>query len=215
MKRFVVSAVALGAVVGFIACLAAYSGEPAKPSDEFRQQFIKDFKHIGLDSTPGDAVLLRILVSASKAKRGVEVGSARGFGAMNMGLAFERNGGQLTTIDIDPKMVEACRQNLRTMGLEKTVTVVEGDALKVLGTLEGEFDFVFIDARKEDYLKYFKALEKKLKVGAVVAADNAIKSARAMQDFLDFMQTSPDWDTVIVRASMEKGDGMAVCHKIR
>ena len=128
---------------------------------------------------------------------------------------FERSGGHLDSVDIDPEMVKAARENLAKLGLEKTVTVIEGDALKVLPDLKGEVDFVFIDALKEDYLKYFKALEPKLKPGAVVAADNAIQSARAMKDFLDYMKSSPDWDMVVIRASMDKNDGMAVCYKIR
>jgi len=187
----------------------------ATKTDAFRNQFLKDFKHIPLDSTAGDAMLLRILVEASGAKRGVEVGSARGFGAMNMGMAFERTGGHLTTLEISPEMATACRANLKTLGLEKVVTCVEGDALKTLPKLEGEIDFVFIDAVKSDYFKYFKAIEKKLTVGAIVVADNSIRSARAMQDFLDFMDKSPDWDAVTIRASMEKRDGMTVCYKIR
>ena len=112
-------------------------------------------------------------------------------------------------------MVKAARENVAKLGLEKTVTVIEGDALKVLPDLKGEYDFVFLDALKEDYFKYFKALEPKMKPGAVVVADNAIQSARAMRDFLDFMAKSPDWDMVVVRASMAKNDGMAVCYKIR
>ena len=88
-------------------------------------------------------------------------------------------------------------------------------ALKTLPTLEGEFDFVYIDAVKSDYFKYFKLIEPKLQVGAVVVADNVILSAEAMQDFLDYMQTSPNYDTVIIRASMEKGDGMSISYKIR
>ena len=54
------------------------------------------------------------------------------------------------------------------------MTVINGDALKTLPALEGEFDFVFIDANKPDYLKYLKAIEPKLKKGAVVVADNVI-----------------------------------------
>jgi len=186
-----------------------------KVSDEFRQQFIRDFKRIGLNTTPGDAKMLRILVASARCRRGVEVGSATGFGAINMGLAFERNGGQLYTLDIDPKMIATTRENVARMGLEKTVTAIEGDALKTLGDLTGEFDFVFLDALKPDYLKYLKLIEPKLKPGAVVVADNVIKSERQMKDFLDYVQTSPDYDTTIIRASMEKDDGMSVSYKLR
>jgi predicted O-methyltransferase YrrM len=205
----------LGAVLGTLIGAAVYSGEQGAVTDEFRKQFIKDFKRTGLNTTPEDALTLRILIEASKAKRGVEVGSATGFGAINMGIGFERNGGRLDTIDIDPKMVTACRENVRKMGLEKVVTVIEGDALKVLPTIEGDVDFVFIDALKQDYGKYFKLISPRLKPGAVVVADNAIQSASAMKDFLDFMRTSPEWEMVIVQASKEKNDGMAVCYKVR
>jgi predicted O-methyltransferase YrrM len=192
-------------------------GRPDKPKmkDAERDEFLQNFKRIGLNTTPGDAMMLRILIQSHNAQRGVEVGSATGFGAMHMGIGFARTGGHLETIDIDPDMVRTCRSNLKKLGLEKTVTAIEGDALKVLPKLQGEYDFIFIDAVKRDYLKYFKAIEPKLKPGAVIVADNVIRSRRAMQDFLDFMATSPDYDMVIIRASDEKQDGMAICYKIR
>lgn len=184
-------------------------------TDEQREEFIKNFRRIGLNTTPDDAMILRILVQASGAKRGVEVGSAIGYGAINMGIAFERNGGHLYTIDVDPQMVKICRENVKKVGLEKTVTVIEGDALKVLPTLEGEFDFVFIDALKRDYLKYFQAISPKLKKGAIVVADNVIISANEMRDFLNFMEQNKNFEKVIIRASMEKNDGMGIYLKIK
>jgi len=95
------------------------------------------------------------------------------------------------------------------------VSVVEGDALKVLPTLEGEYDFIFIDAVKSDYLKYFQAIEPKLKPGAVIVADNVIKSANAMRDFLDLMANDPNYHMTIIRASELKSDGMAVIYKVK
>jgi caffeoyl-CoA O-methyltransferase len=215
MKRKHLVAAALSTVVLALAGLAVYAEGQNKMSPEFRKQFIDNFHRTSLNTTPGDALMLRILVEASGAKRGVEVGTASGFGAINMGIAFERTGGHLWTHDIDPKAVQETRENLEKVGLENVVTVVEGDALQTLPNLEGPIDFVFIDALKRDYFKYFKILEPKLKPGAVVVADNVIQSARAMKDFLDYIQTSPDYDTVIIRASMEKNDGMSVSYKIR
>jgi predicted O-methyltransferase YrrM len=192
-----------------------YSGQRRKVSDDFRKEFIENFKRTALNTTPGDAMMLRILVASSGARRGVEVGSATGYGAINMGIAFERNGGHLYTLEIDPDTVKVCRENIKKMGLENAVTCIEGDALKTLPKLEGEFDFVFIDAVKSDYMKYFKIIEPHLRPGAVVVGDNVIRSARAMKDFLDYMQESSDYDTVIIRASMEKKDGMSISYKIR
>ena len=215
MKRFrLLISVLCVALVGFNVVLV-YSGERNKISDEFRKRFIKNFQRNWLNTTEGDAMMLRILVESAGAKRGVEIGSANGFGAINMGIAFERTGGHLYTLEIDPQSVKECRENLKKVGLEKTVTCIEGDALKTLPTLEGEFDFVFIDAVKQDYLKYLKLLEPKLKPGAVIVGDNVIRSARAMEDFLRFIQESPKYDTVIIRASMEKNDGMSVSYKIK
>ena len=192
-----------------------HSEEPNRSSEEFRKAFIAGFDRTSLNTTPGDAMMLRILIESARARRGIEVGTASGFGAVNMGISFERTGGHLYSLEIDSRRVAETRDNLKKVGLEKTVTVVEGDALKTLPALEGEFDFIFIDANKRDYLAYLKAIEPRLKPGAVVVGDNVIKSARAMADFLDYVQTSPAYDTVIIRASEEKGDGMSVSYKIR
>jgi len=216
MKRFALAILGLAATVWLAAAVvAAGGGERARMTTAEREQFIKDFNRTGMDTTPGDAMLLRILVEASGAKRGVEVGSYKGFGAINMGIAFERTGGHLDTIEINPQTAEECRANLRKVGLQDTVTCITGDALKVLPGLEGKYDFMFIDAKKSDYMRYFKAMEPKLTAGAVIVADNSIRSARAMRDFLDYLEQSPDYDCLTLRASMEKKDGMTVAYKIR
>ena len=195
-------------------CGCAFAQQPNN-SEGFRKDFLDKFQRTGLNTTPPDAMMLRILVESSRCKRGVEVGAASGFGAMNMGIAFERTGGHLYSLEIDPRRVQDTRQNLQKVGLDKIVTVVEGDALKTLGALTGEFDFVFLDALKPDYLKYLKLIEPKLKRGAVVVADNVVVYERQMADFLAYVRTNPDYDTVTIRASEEKGDGMTISYKIR
>ena len=215
MKRYRLLILVLCAALVGSKVLLVYSGQQNKTSDEFRRQFIKNFQRTSLNTTVGDAMMLRILIESMKAKRGIEVGAATGFGAINMGVGFERTGGHLYTLEIDPRMVKETRENLKKVGLEKTVTCIEGDALKTLPTLKGKYDFVFIDALKRDYFKYFKLIEPKLKPGAVIVGDNTIRSAGAMKDFLNYIQESPDYDTVIIRASMEKNDGMSISYKIR
>jgi caffeoyl-CoA O-methyltransferase len=180
-----------------------------------RRAFVEQFPLIGLNSAPGDAAMLRILVQATGAKRGLEVGTATGYGAILMGLGFERTGGHLITVDIDPKMVATTRANLKKVGLENVVTVIEGNALEVLPQLEGEFDFVYLDAVKSDYLKYFRAIEPKLVPGAVIVADNAIRSARAMADFIEVVNESPDYLSTTIRADDSKRDGMMVIYKLK
>jgi caffeoyl-CoA O-methyltransferase len=215
MNRKHLAAVALCTIVLAFAGLIVYAGEANKVSPESRKQFLDGFKRTSLNTTPEDAMMLRILVESSGAKRGVEIGTASGFGAINMGIAFERTGGHLWTHDINPAAIKETQENLKKVGLESVVTCVEGDALKTLGNVQGPIDFVFIDALKPDYFKYFNILEPKLKVGAVVVADNVIVSAKAMKDYLDFVQTSPSYDTVIIRCSLEKKDGMSISYKIK
>ncbi len=215
MKRRQIVTLTVALAGAFFCVTKMNSDDMATGSDEHRKQFLEGFQRTGLNTTPGDAMMLRILVESRSAKRGIEVGVASGFGAINMGIGFERTGGHLYSIEIDPRSARQAKENVRKVGLEKTVTVVEGDALKVLPDLEGEFDFVFLDAVKSDYLKYLKLIEPKLAKGAVVVADNVIKSERAMSDFLGYVQTNPNYETVIIRASMEKGDGMSISYKER
>jgi predicted O-methyltransferase YrrM len=186
---------------------------PSAKLEQLRNDFIRTFRRIPKNTTPGDAALLRILVESSHAKRGLEIGTATGYGAILMGLGFERNGGELLCVDVDTKMVAVARDNIQRVRLQKTVTIIEGDALAVIPKLPGKFDFVFIDAVKEDYLDYLRAVEPKLKSTAVIVADNVIQFARQMRDFLKVLQRDPRYHAVIVRASEEKGDGMAVAYK--
>ncbi len=183
--------------------------------DAARKAFVESFDRIGLNSAPGDAAMLRILVESSGAKRGIEVGTATGYGAILMGIGFERTGGELITVDIDPKMVQTARDNLKQVGLDDVVTVVEGDALEVLPKLEGQFDFVYIDAVKSDYLKYFQALEPKLIPGAVIVADNVIRSGRHMPDFFEAINKSPKYISNTIRSDETKRDGMMVIYKLK
>jgi predicted O-methyltransferase YrrM len=186
---------------------------PTAKLEHFRRRFIEIFKRITMNTTPGDATFLRILVESSKAKRGLEIGTATGYGAILMGLGFERNGGRLISIDPDPKMVKTARNNIQKVELQETVSIIEGEALAVIPTLKGKFDFVFIDAIKEDYLNYLRVLEPKLKPGSIIVADNVIMHAKRMGDFLDVVRNQPNYRTVVIRASEEKGDGMTVSYK--
>jgi predicted O-methyltransferase YrrM len=187
---------------------------PNSDLQRFRNDFVRNFQRIGLNTTPGDAGLLRILVESSGAKQGLEIGVATGYGAIVMGLGFERNGGRLTSVDSDGAMVKTARANLRKMRLQE-VAVVKGAALEVIPKLDGPLDFVFIDAAKTEYQDYLRAVEPKLKAGAVIVADNVIKFAEEMRDFLDAVQNDPNYQMVVIRASEEKGDGMAVIYRTR
>jgi predicted O-methyltransferase YrrM len=200
---------------------AALAGERAAlgqgasaATPESRKAFLEKFPWTEMCTTAEDAMMLRILIESRGAKRGVEVGGNVGYGAINMGIGFERTGGRLYSVEIDSGNVRTARRNLESVGLSKTVTVIEGDALKVLPALDDGLDFIFLDALKPDYMKYFKSLEPKLVRGATVAADNVIVYARQMSDFLNYVQSSPSYDSVVIRASLHKNDGMLIGFKL-
>lgn len=190
------------------------AAEAAPATADSRKEFLAKFPWTGACTTPGDAMLLRILIESRRGKYAVEVGGNVGYGAIHMAIGLERTGGRLHSIEIDPRNAQTARKNLAAVGLDPIVKVIEGDALKVLPTLDGGIDFLFIDALKRDYLKYLRAVESKLSPGATMVADNVIAYAAEMQDFLAYVQGSAAYESVIIRASEQKNDGMLVAYRI-
>ena len=158
-----------------------------------------------------DAKFLGMLVGMTGAKRVLEVGTANGYSAIWMGLALERTDGKLTSIEINPEKAKEARAHIQTMKLDGRVTVLEGDAHKIVRQLEGPWDLIFIDADMGRDLDYFEALFPKLAPGGVLARHNAIKYASTMKDYLDKVKAHPQLDTVILSCTMD--DGFALSYK--
>ncbi len=158
-----------------------------------------------------DGQFLNLLVKTAQAKRVLEVGTSNGYSAIWLCLALEETDGHLTTIEIDPERVKLAKENLKRAGLSHRVTFLEGDAHKIVPTLEGPFDFVFLDAdkgREHDYFGYL--YPKKLLPGAIIAVHNAIRFRQAMRRYFELMQTHPEFDTVVVSTTLD--DGIAVSY---
>jgi caffeoyl-CoA O-methyltransferase len=213
----VIAVLLVGGIYSFHLACAKDGPNFKKMSDQqkwsYRETYIENFKRLGLNTTPQDAKLLRILIQSRNAQKGIEVGTANGFGALHMGMGFEATGGHLYSLEIDPAMVAEANEHLKKVGLENTVSVIEGDALEVLPTMEGQFDYIFLDAVKMDYLKYLKVVEPKLLPGAVIVADNVIRFHDEVKDFMDYIKSNPDYDYVTIQASEEKRDGLAIVYK--
>jgi predicted O-methyltransferase YrrM len=115
-------------------------------------------------------VILR-LIDRHRPARALELGSLLGYSAILIAGALP-SGGRLVCVEQNPFLAGLVEANVEEAGLGKRVRVVVGDALRVIPLLPGRFDFVLIDAVKEDYLDYLRQLEPKLRPGAVVVADN-------------------------------------------
>jgi len=153
---------------------------------------------------------LRMLVEMSGAKRAVEVGTSNGYSSLWMGLGLEKTKGTLVTLEIDAEKVRQARANFEEAGMDKRITVVEGDALETLPDVEGPIDFLFLDALKGDYVKYLELAKPKLRKGAIIAAHNAISAKDALGEYFNALDADPTMQTVIV--SIEPGDGFAVTY---
>ena len=153
---------------------------------------------------------LRTLVEMAGAKRALEIGTSNGYSALWLGLGLEKTGGKLQTVEIVPETSALAKANLAEAKLDDTVTCLVGDALEVIPRLEGSFDFVFIDALKEDYWRYFELVKPKLRPGAVIAAHNAISAREAMSKYFELLDADPNLQTTVVQ--IEPGDGFAVTY---
>lgn len=148
--------------------------------------------------------LLSILIKTSKSKNILEIGTAVGYSTIWLALAVKENNGKVTTIEINKDLVKIAKENFRKANLSN-VKVLEGDALKILKSLKDKFDFVFIDATKNEYLNYLKLINSKLKRPSLIAADNAISHEQYMLDYLDYVRNNKNINSVLVpiRAGVE------------
>ena len=148
--------------------------------------------------SPDTGEFFYILVLISKAKNILEVGTSNGYSALWLGEAAKQNNTKITTIEIAEHKVKMAAENFKRAKLERTIKIVHGDALKEIPKLKGKFDFLFLDAIKEDYLNYFKLAYPKLVKNAVIVADNAIMFERYMKDYLSYVRNNKNLRSVLV-----------------
>jgi predicted O-methyltransferase YrrM len=150
------------------------------------------------------------MVVSSRATRALEIGGASGYSAIWIGLGLRRTGGRLTTIEYDAARAKELAANVRRAGLSDIVTVVAGDAFLALPRISGEFDFVFLDAWKRDYKRFFEVVFPRLRPGGLFLAHNVVNKRSEMRDFLAVIEDNPAVITTIVSPSSE---GMSITIK--
>ena len=118
---------------------------------------------------------------------------------------------EIVTIEIHRDEAEVAGENIRKANIPVKVKIITGDALEVIPTLKGPFDFAFIDAEKTEYLQYLNLTEDKLCRGAVVVADNAGIFADQMSDYLDYVRNSGKYQSRFVQVG---DDGVEISVKL-
>jgi caffeoyl-CoA O-methyltransferase len=207
-RRIVFSLMLLAASV----VVGASAQVPTAPEFARLLQQIRAADRDHLAVSEEDGRFLRVMVAASGAKHVLEIGGAYGYSAIWMGLGLRQTGGRLTSIEYDPARARIAAENIRKAGLSDIVTVVPGDAFGQIPRLDGDFDFVFLDAWKRDYKKFFDLVMPRLTPGGLFLAHNVVNKRSEMRDFLEAIQASPSVFTTIVTPS---GEGMSVSYKVQ
>jgi predicted O-methyltransferase YrrM len=157
-----------------------------------------------------DGRFLRLLVASTGRKRALEIGGASGYSAIWIGQGLRATGGKLVTIEYDATRAKELADNIRRAGMTDVVQVVSGDAFAEIPKLTGTFDFVFLDAWKRDYKKFFDLVYPRLEKGGLFTAHNVVNKRSEMGDFLDTIQRNPSLWTTIVAPS---GEGISLSYK--
>lgn len=124
--------------------------------------------------------LLRFLMAAHRPERILEVGTAVGFSALLMS-EYAPEGCQITTIEKYEKRIPVARENFHRAGKEDSITLLEGDAAEILKTLEGTYDFVFMDAAKGQYLHFLPDAVRLLREGGLLVSDNVLQDGDVLE----------------------------------
>ena len=134
-----------------------------------------------INVSPEEGKLLHVLLHAIQARRVLEIGALGGYSGVWLGRALPA-GGELVTIEKDPKHARVAREAFDMAKLHGRVRLIEGAALEVLPTLSPGFDAVFIDADKEPLPKYFEWGMKLLRRGGLLLCDNAFFHGAVIDD---------------------------------
>lgn len=157
--------------------------------------------------------------------RVLEIGTAIGFSS----LCFSKylaEGGRIDTIEIESLRVEQALENIKKVGVEEKIRVLEGDALDILPYLNEKYDVIFIDASKGKYVEFFEHALRLSKKGGYIIADNVLYKGMVMsnynkhkqrtavnklRNFIDMVMENKNLESKLV----EIGDGLTVSRVIK
>ena len=159
-----------------------------------------------------------------KIDRMLEIGTAVGYSAINFTELLTENG-IIDTIERDKELVEEAKINIKKVGVENKINVIEGDAIEVLPKLNKKYDVVFIDAAKGKYPFFLKESMRLLKPNGIIFADNILykgyvmsdynkhkqrTAVRSLREYIREVEENPQLKTEILKV----GDGLAISQLI-
>ena len=149
---------------------------------------------------------LEVLVFGMRARRILEIGTFTGYSSIAMAAGMPGDG-RIITCELDPGHVKLARSHIEASGYGDRIEIREGPAIETIASLEGGFDFVFIDADKGSYVDYYEATLPKLAPQGLLAADNTLWSGQVV----DGADQTPD--TVAIRRFNDhvRSDPRVIC----
>ncbi len=153
--------------------------------------------------------LLSILSQMSNPRNILEIGTFTGYATLCLAEGLSKDG-KITTLDINEELAYLPRKYFKESEYSNQIDFQLKDAQKYLKETEEIFDFVFIDADKENYVEYFNLIKPKIKSGAVLLFDNVLwygkvleenpkqKSTQIIQELNDMIAKDEDFENVIL-----------------
>ncbi len=187
------------------------------------QQSAKQYHVPEIWISPDEARALQWIIKATKSKRVLEIGTLIGYSAMMMAYALPEDG-KLITLEKESQFADIAKSFWNEAGLAKKIQVIVGDATetvpKILET-EQPFDFVFIDADKRNYHRYFEYAFQITHPNGIIALDNAFAFGQIYKDYpenasVKYIQECNKKiinDKRVFSVLLPVGDGLLLCTK--
>lgn len=158
-----------------------------------------------------DGQLLYDLILENGYQKALEIGTSTGHSTIWMAWALSKTGGKLITIEIERTRYEEALANFKEAGVDHIIDARLADAHVLVPALKGPFDYVFSDADKGWYQRYFEAVDPKLKTGGCYATHNVSDrpGSRWNVEYLRFLQGLSNYETTVDN----RGGGMAISFK--
>jgi len=207
-------------IIPFLLLIFAHTGlvqsqdmKENKELDARVQKFLESHRNQWHDMNipESDGKLLYDIIVKNGYKNAVEIGTSTGRSGIWMAWALSKNGGKLTTIEIDESRHNEAVKNFEKAGLSDYIDARLADAHELVPQLDGPIDFVFHDADKNWSTNYFKALDPKLVAGGCFTVHNVHKNFGygGTQRFLKYIQELPNYITTVD----DSGGGLSISYK--
>jgi caffeoyl-CoA O-methyltransferase len=160
---------------------AAHTTPPTELLQELAEETRANLRAPQMLTGPIEGRFLELLVFGLGAKRVLELGTYSGYSSLSMAAGLPE-GGHIDTCEVEQQHADVAQRYIDRSSYGDRITIHLGPALETIERLGGEWDFVFIDADKENYAKYYEALLPRLAATGLMAIDNTLWSGRVLDD---------------------------------